>query len=121
MELGVPARLRPEPEGRAVVEVSGRTHPSFCEAFDARIGGRDGTGGVRSGPAITAGNGGVATRTDADRRELPVSVDRPAALARASVLHRRARDVARTEEESRCCEEETRAMLEHSWWRPVKT
>ncbi|CAB0042119.1 unnamed protein product [Trichogramma brassicae] len=30
MELGVPARLRPEPEGRAVVEVSGELIPVFA-------------------------------------------------------------------------------------------
>ncbi|CAB0039180.1 unnamed protein product, partial [Trichogramma brassicae] len=61
MELGVPARLRPEPEGRAVVEVFGRTHPSFCEAFDARIGGRDGLGGVRSARQLQLATAGVAT------------------------------------------------------------
>ncbi|CAB0042571.1 unnamed protein product [Trichogramma brassicae] len=61
MELGVPARLRPEPEGRAVVEVSGELIPVFCEAFDARIGGRDGLGGVRSARQLQLATAGVAT------------------------------------------------------------
>ncbi|CAB0036910.1 unnamed protein product [Trichogramma brassicae] len=77
------------------------------------------TGRSPFSPAITAGNGrrGNNERTPTEE-ELPVSVDRPAALARASVLHRRARDVARTEEESRCWRRR-HGQCWSSWWRPV--
>ncbi|CAB0036437.1 unnamed protein product [Trichogramma brassicae] len=40
----------------------------FCEAFDARIGGRDGLGGVRSARQLQLATAGVQQRTDADRR-----------------------------------------------------
>ncbi|CAB0040530.1 unnamed protein product [Trichogramma brassicae] len=121
MELGVPARLRPEPEGRAVVEVFGRTpHPSFCEAFDARIGGRDGLGGVRSARQLQLATAGVATTNGRrQKKSFPSASTGQRALARASVLHRRARDVARTEEESRCWRRR-HGQCWSSWWRPVK-
>ncbi|CAB0038300.1 unnamed protein product [Trichogramma brassicae] len=115
MELGVPARLRPEPEGRAVGRGFGRTHPSFCEAFDARIEeDADGLGGVRSSPAITAGNGRVVATTNG-RRQRRASRQRRQA---SGVGHAPARTPSAgrgTSPERRrraaVGEEETRAML----------
>ncbi|CAB0028260.1 unnamed protein product [Trichogramma brassicae] len=77
----------------AVVEVFGRTNTSFCEPFDARIGGRDGLGGAVQ-PAITAGNGGVATTNG--RRQIRASRQRRQAsgVGTRQRPHRRARDVA---------------------------
>ncbi|CAB0032096.1 unnamed protein product, partial [Trichogramma brassicae] len=118
MELGVPARLRPEPEGRAVVEVSGELIPVFARpSMHASEDAMDWEESVQPGN-YSWQRPAWQQRTDADRRRASVSVDRPAALARASVLHRRARDVARTEEESRCWRRR-HGQCWSSWWRPV--
>ncbi|CAB0033290.1 unnamed protein product [Trichogramma brassicae] len=119
MELGVPARLRPEPEGRAVVEVSGELIPVFCEAFDARIGGRDGLGGVRSARQYSWQRPAWQQRTDADRR-------------RASRQRRQASGVGtrqrtpspgegrRPPERRRSrCWRRRHGQCWSSWWRPV--
>ncbi|CAB0036543.1 unnamed protein product [Trichogramma brassicae] len=120
MELGVPARLRPEPEGRAVVEVSGELIPVFARpSMHASEDAMDWEGSRSARQLqLATGRRGNNERTPTEE-ELPVSVDRPAALlARASVLHRRARDVARTEEESRCWRRR-HGQCWSSWWRPV--
>ncbi|CAB0035871.1 unnamed protein product [Trichogramma brassicae] len=118
MELGVPARLRPEPEGRAVVEVSGELIPVFARpSMHASEDAMDWEESVQPGNYSWQRPRGNNERTPTEE-ELPVSVDRPAALARASVLHRRARDVARTEEESRCWRRR-HGQCWSSWWRPV--
>ncbi|CAB0041259.1 unnamed protein product [Trichogramma brassicae] len=114
MELGVPARLRPEPEGRAVVEVSGELIPVFCEAFDARIGGRDGLGGgVRSARQLQLATAGVAT-TNGRRQKKSF----PSASTGQRRWHAPAYSIAGRGTSPRngggepLLEEETRAMLE---------
>ncbi|CAB0034785.1 unnamed protein product, partial [Trichogramma brassicae] len=68
MELGVPARLRPEPEGRAVVEVSGELIPVFARpSMHASEDAMDWEGSVQPGN-YSWQRPAWQQRTDADRR-----------------------------------------------------
>ncbi|CAB0033554.1 unnamed protein product [Trichogramma brassicae] len=73
-------------------------------------------------PFSSSGTAGSGWRSSNGRtqteEEMPASADVSTELARTSVLHRRVRDVARTEEENLCWKRR-RGRCWNSWWRLV--
>ncbi|CAB0035376.1 unnamed protein product, partial [Trichogramma brassicae] len=102
MELGVPARLRPEPEGRAVVEVSGELIPVFARpSMHASEDAMDWEESVQPGN-YSWQRPAWQQRTDADRRRASRQRRQASGVGTRQRTPSPARDVARTEEESRC-------------------
>ncbi|CAB0039528.1 unnamed protein product [Trichogramma brassicae] len=85
----------------------------FCEAFDARIGGRDGLGGVRSARQLQLATAGVATTNGRrQKKSFPsASTDQRRWHAPAYSIAGRGTSPERRRREP-LLEEETRAMLE---------
>ncbi|CAB0028018.1 unnamed protein product [Trichogramma brassicae] len=120
MELGVPARLRPEPEGRAVVEVSGELIPVFARpSMHASEDAMDWEESVQPGNYSWQRPAWQQQRTDADRRRASRqrrqasgvgTRQRTPSPARGTSPERRRRAAVGGGDNGQCWS---------SWWRPV--